>query len=79
MTTAWSHLVRGQILAACRANVGGALVCLGAMLLGPRAILSGLRGKWLGRAITPHTAAWAAVLVLGVTLTDWIVRLLIDR
>ena len=34
MTTAWSHVVRGQVLAACRANVGGALLGVVAMEIG---------------------------------------------
>src|SRR5262249_52642491 len=47
MTTSWAHLVRGQAIAAFRANSGGALLGLAALVCGPWLLISGTRGRWL--------------------------------
>ena len=75
MTTSWAHVVRGQIVSALRANVGGTLLAVLALVAVPWSLISAGRGRWIWRP--PHESlivAVAAVLVL-VTLTDWIVRI----
>jgi hypothetical protein len=74
MTTSWSHMMRGQVLAGLRANVGGVYLAVMAMVSGPWMLVSGVRGKWFGGP--PHEMVIAALgmLAVVVTLTDWLLR-----
>jgi hypothetical protein len=75
MTTAWSHVVRGKLLAAVRVNAGGALLAVLAAIGGPWLAASGVTGRWLAR---PPREIWmfgAAMLVAIVTLLQWAVRI----
>ena len=49
MTTAWAHLVRGQWVDACRANLGGALLGLLAMVAAPWLLGSADSRRLVGR------------------------------
>ena len=75
MTTSWSHVVRGRVVAALQANAGGALLAMIALVGGPWLTASGIRGRWIGRVPGEVTVIVAAVVVLATTLTQWIVRL----
>ena len=79
MTTAWSHLVRGGVADAFRDNVGGALLGLAAMVLGPWALISGGRGRWLWRPLGERAVLIAVSLLTAVTLLDWGVRFFLAR
>jgi hypothetical protein len=75
MTTAWSNLMRGRFTTAAAANMGGLALGVTAIGLGPWALVSGIRGKWLwGR---PRDSFTVAVMsgVVGVTLIDWGIRI----
>jgi hypothetical protein len=75
MTTAWSHFVRGNVVAAVRANAGGALLALTAGLCGPWLLASGAMGRWL--IVVPQERAILAcgVGLVGVVLIHWTMRL----
>ncbi len=78
MTTSWAHLTRGQLPAAMRANTGGAMLALVAMLAAPWLIVSATIGRWwLGKP-----AAWVvvvtAVTIVGTALVQWTWRLVAD-
>ena len=75
MTTAWAHLVRGELLAAVRANCGGLLLGVLAALAVPWSLVSAGRGRWTGW--TPHeaTAGWTAAGLLILILLQWAWRL----
>lgn len=75
MTTAWAHLAQGQWGDAARANLGGALLGLGAVAAVPWLIGSALRGAWLGVLPNRAAAAWILTTLLLVTLIDWFIRL----
>jgi hypothetical protein len=75
MTTAWSRLVRGQIVPALRANAGGALLAVVALVGGPWLLGSGIRGRWIGGLPRDSWIIAVAVLIILTTLTQWIVRL----
>ena len=75
MTTSWAHTVRGQLPSALKANIGGTLLAMLAVLAGPWGVISGMRGRWLW---SPPSELWVAALTVGillVTLGDWAVRL----
>ena len=76
MTTAWAHLVRGQVIGALRANVGGTLLAVVAMIAMPWLLGSAARGRWLGMAPNGAVAACISTTILLVILIDWLVRLL---
>jgi hypothetical protein len=75
MTTAWAHLVRGQVTGALAANVGGTLSAVLALLAEPWLLTSAAKGRWWG--FRPNAAAAACMLstVVVVTLIDWGVRM----
>ncbi|MBB77022.1 MAG: hypothetical protein CMJ75_21150 [Planctomycetaceae bacterium] len=76
MTTSWSHTMRGELVSAVKSNVGGLLLALLSVLLGPWLLVSGIRGKWTGW----YPNEWVVVVVGGVvlltTLCDWLWRCL---
>jgi hypothetical protein len=79
MTTAWANLMRGRIVQAGEANLGGLLLGLAALAIGPWAVVSAMRGRWLwGRPDETWTAAVAAMIV-AVTLIEWGVRVVLLR
>lgn len=75
MTTSWACLVRGQLACACRANCGGTLLAVLAVLGSPWLLLSGVRGRWLGFRPQGDVAAWTLAGIAAITLVQWIVRL----
>ena len=76
MTTAWANLVRGRLIDALRANVGGTLLGVLDLLAVPWLLLSAARGRWLVWVPNSTAAAWTATLIMIVTLIDWGVRLM---
>lgn len=75
MTTSWAHVVRGQFLQAVKANSGGTLLALIAVVAGPWMVLSAMRGRWFVRGPNEWVAVALAVIVVVVTLVDWGYRL----
>ena len=76
MTTAWAHLVRGQVIGALRVNVGGTLLAVVAAIAVPWLLGSAARGRWLGMVPNGTAAACISTTILLVILIDWLVRLL---
>lgn len=75
MTTSWAHVVRGQLIGALRANVGGALLAMLAVMSVPWLAGSAARGRWLGGAPNSIVMAWVGLAILLVTLIDWGIRM----
>ena len=75
MTTSWAHLVRGQLIGALRASVGGTLLGALAVVGVPWLVVSAARGRWLGWGPNGTTVGWVASAILLVTLIDWGIRL----
>jgi hypothetical protein len=74
MTTAWANLVRGRLIQAAAANVGGLALGVAALGVGPWALVSGLRGKWLGGRPRESLTVAVTAGIVGVTLIDWAIR-----
>jgi hypothetical protein len=75
MTTAWAHLVRGQLIGAFRANVGGTLLAVAAAVGAPWLLASAVRGRWLGWRPSGNLVAIVAAAIVVITLIDWGLRL----
>ncbi len=75
MTTSWAHVVRGQLIGALKANLGGTLLATLAVVVAPWLMLCAALGRWLGRAPKSIVVAWVGSAILLVTLIDWGVRL----
>ena len=75
MTTAWAYMVRGLWVDACRANVGGTLLGLLAIVAAAWLLGSAAAGRWCVVKPNGIVAAWIGAIVLLVTLIDWAIRL----
>jgi len=75
-TTSWAYLVRGRLIEAAQANLGGALLGTLDVIAVPWQLLSALRGRWLGRAPTSTVVAWVATVMFAVMMIEWGVRLI---
>lgn len=75
MTTSWSHLMRGNVAAAVRANCGGALLAVLALIGGPWLVVSGVWGRWFFGAPQETASLALGFATLIVTLIDWSIRL----
>ena len=76
MTTAWAYLVRGQWISAFRANVGGTLLGMLAIVAVPWLLGSAHRGAWLAVSPNGTAVAYISTTILLVILIDWAIRLL---
>jgi len=77
MTTSWAHVVRGQFPSAVRANAGGTLLALVAIVGVPWTLISAVRGRLMaGRLPVDRILIALAIVVSVVTLADWVRRLL---
>lgn len=74
MTTAWAHVVRGELRAALVANVGGALLAIAAGCAVPWLLLAAIGGRWWPIAPREGPLAWAAGGFVALTLLDWLTR-----
>jgi len=75
MTTAWAHLVRGELADALLANVGGTILAVLAVAAVPWLIVSAWRGRWLLWTPGGRIMACGASLIMLITLVDWVFRL----
>ena len=76
MTTAWACLVRGQVTDAFRANVGGAVLGMLAVVAVGWFLLCAWRGRWVGWVPNNVVVASGAVVIALITIVDWIIRLI---
>ncbi len=75
MTTAWAHLIRGQIVEALRANTTGALLGGVSLAAVPWLVVTAVRGRWWLLNPRVEQLAWLAVLFVGMALVEWLVRI----
>jgi hypothetical protein len=78
MTTAWSHFVRGQWLAALSCNAGGVALAATCVAAIPWTIGSAVRGDWIWLRPTDPGRIMIGSSILAVILTDWLLRLIVD-
>jgi hypothetical protein len=71
MTTAWVRLVHGHVAEALRANIGGTLLGLLAVVSVPWLLVSAVCGRWLPARPGPVPATWLSAGIGVVTLIQW--------
>ena len=76
MTTSWSYMMHGRVIASFQTNSGGALLAIVSLLVGPWAVLSGVTGKWLWPRPSEWLGVMAGATIMICTLIDWCVRYL---
>lgn len=74
MTTSWTLMLHGNVIASVRANAGGALLAVLAVIGGPWSLACGLGGRWYGIEPTEGAVLIVTLAVLVVTVMDWWVR-----
>lgn len=77
MTTSWSHFVRGRFWQSFQSNAGGLLLAAASTAAGPWLLISAVRGRWCGWLPNDWAVLGAGLAILGVTVLDWSVRLLL--
>ena len=75
MTTSWSHFVRGEWLQSLQANVGGFLLAMVVAVSAAWMLLSAVTGRRLARVPSEGILAASAVILVLITMADWVVRL----
>ena len=75
MTTAWALATRGRLADAVRTHVAGTLLALGALVVGLAATIVAARGRRLAWQPAETTVAGLAVLLAGLVLFEWMIRL----
>jgi len=74
-TTAWAHLLRGELVQSAIANLGGMLLCVAVAVGSPWLLIVAIWGRWpvarpTLRLVLILASAWLAVVVL-----DWLRRI----
>lgn len=75
MTTSFSHLMRGNLSQALRANPGGVLLALVCAIQVPWCWWSAARGRLAWVSDPGQSMIWLLVAVAGVCLVNWIIQL----
>ncbi len=77
MTTAWTLLMHGELMRALRANCGGVLLAVLAMVAAPWSMISAVRGRWLMWKPNGTAVGWVSAVILAITLVQWGFRLFV--
>lgn len=71
MTTAWAHVVRGQLGAALRANISGSMSGLLALIAVPWLLACAILGRWLFWKPTVRMATVTLLALSFIALAQW--------
>lgn len=75
MTTSWSYLMKGNVWGSLKANTAGCLLGLIALFLAPWMLSSAILGRLTVAAPSDAVLIAITILVVIVTLGDWLVRI----
>ena len=76
MTTAWAHLMHGELIRAFQANIGGVLLAVLAMAAAPWLMISAARGRWLIWRPNGSVVGYVSGVIIAIALVQWGFRLL---
>ncbi|MFT5525770.1 MAG: hypothetical protein ACI9HK_003740 [Pirellulaceae bacterium] len=75
MTTSWTHTVRGQLISACKANTGGMVLAITAIIATPWLLLSGIMGRWITSPPSEWIGLYYCLILLTIIVVDWVMRI----
>ena len=75
MTTAWAHLMHGELIRALQANIGGVLLAVLAMAAAPWLMISAARGRWLIWRPNGSVVGYVSGVTIAIALVQWGFRL----
>ncbi|MGY8769287.1 MAG: DUF2752 domain-containing protein [Pirellulales bacterium] len=76
MTTSWSHLMNGNLFGSVQVNSAGCLLGILAVISGPWALVSAIRGTWACGPPSERLLITLTIVVVLVTIVDWLFRIL---
>jgi hypothetical protein len=76
MTTSWSFLMRGEILASLHANAGGVILGMLAIFAVPWSLLASIRGRYFAWTPSGSVVAWVSGSIAVLVLLQWGCRLI---
>lgn len=76
-TTAWAHVLRGEMLQAANANPAAALLCVGVAIGSLGMLWVAIRGSWTRRRLNWQMMLTVASAWLVVAACDWLRRVLL--
>jgi hypothetical protein len=79
MTTSWSHLMHGELLESFRANCGGSLMGILAMIGGMGCFVAVFRGCVPARGRFAEILLMLTCVSLVVALVEWVIRLIVSH
>jgi hypothetical protein len=75
MTTAWAHLMHGELIRAFQANIGGVLLAVLSMAAAPWLMISAARGRWLIWRPNGSVVGYVSGVIIAIALVQWGLRL----
>jgi hypothetical protein len=78
MTTAWSHLARGNVFAATQVHLSGTLLGVAALVTGVYSLWTAATGRFDLR-LRDRTLIVAAIIVVSIVFVEWFCRLGCER
>ena len=76
MTTSWALATKGRLTDALRTHVCGTLLAFGALVVGLGATITAARGRRLAWQPADTIVAGLAVVLAGLVICEWMIRLL---
>lgn len=79
MTTSFSYLVRGQLVAAALTNPGGCVLALGGAAMIPWCLASAVAGRTIGIRSPERAAIVTILVVVALCVVSWTIRVIFFR
>ena len=76
MTTAWAHLMHGEMTRAFQANISGVLLAVLSIAAAPWLMISAALGRWIMWRPNGSVVGYVSGAIIAIALVQWGFRLL---